>query len=199
MAVSCAAAARGSEGMLARMRGSGDVLADTLRGAVYCVMISTPSTPPESPMHHEKIVLDRRYNSPSTVPPRGTPSLAPIARRAVVPPRLGSLPIMRMLWLARVRNALAYAGLALEAVGAVWALRAVEQPVAVRLVPPLLGYAALLCAYLLTRRAGRAWSRPVSPAVWARIGVRLLETPDLDDAFEPDPGARAKLRRERFR
>ncbi|CAA9562051.1 MAG: hypothetical protein AVDCRST_MAG18-1168 [uncultured Thermomicrobiales bacterium] len=92
--------------------------------------------------------------------------------------------------------ALFYGAFRLLLLGAAWALAAADRPVATRLAPMALAYALLLLTYTLARLAARWWSRPVAPAVWGRIGRRLLEDGDLDEEFEPDPAWRARFWRE---
>jgi hypothetical protein len=95
-----------------------------------------------------------------------------------------------MRHLGRTRTPIFYAGFALELLGAVWALAATAQPLALRLAPLFVGYAIMVLAYWRARAAIRRWATPGDLSVWGRIGLRLLATRDLDAEFEPDPARR---------
>lgn len=99
----------------------------------------------------------------------------------------------------RAAAALGYGGLALQPLGVLWAFAATGHAPAVRLAPLALGDTLVVFAYLLRWWVRRRWSRPASPAVWERIGARLLVLPDLDAVCEPDPAERERLRRTRPR
>lgn len=88
-----------------------------------------------------------------------------------------------MRHLGRAWTPVFYAGFVIELLGVAWALAATAQSVPLRLAPLILGYLIMVVAYWRARRAIRRWATPADPAVWARIGLRLLAIPDLDAEF----------------
>jgi hypothetical protein len=98
-----------------------------------------------------------------------------------------------MRHLGRLRTILFYSGLALEIIGAFWALVATDRSIPQRLAPLLLGYALMLVAYLCAKLAVRYWSRP-NPEVWDRIAERLLALSASDEHDDSGPTTPSRRR-----